>query len=223
VDTDGDGIFDSEDACPEARGVESDDPALHGCPADRDKDGVLDEVDACPDNPGKASDDMRTTGCPDQDEDGIIDAQDACPTDWGRANDDPKKNGCPVVQVGTDKIVILQKVQFAVGSATIEAASFSLLDDIARVLREHPEIKRVEIQGHTDSRGSKWLNTKLSKDRAASVLQATVERGIEKERLTSKGYGPSVPIAENKTAEGREQNRRVEFKILKIEVEEVSK
>jgi OOP family OmpA-OmpF porin len=223
IDVDGDAIIDSEDACPEARGVRSDDPALHGCPTDRDKDGILDEVDACPDNSGKASEDPATTGCPDQDQDGIFDVQDACPTNWGRANDDPSMNGCPVVQVGTDQILILQKVQFALGSATIEAASFSLLDEIARVLREHPEIKKVEIQGHTDNRGSSWLNTKLSKERAASVLEATVKRGIDKERLRSKGFGSSVPIADNETAEGQEQNRRVEFKILKIEVEEVSK
>ncbi len=95
-DRDGDGIFDKDDACPDEKGVKSDDPYKNGCPIrDRDGDGILDPDDACPDEKGLASDDPKKNGCPDRDGDGIFDADDACPDEKGVASDDPKKNGCP--------------------------------------------------------------------------------------------------------------------------------
>jgi outer membrane protein OmpA-like peptidoglycan-associated protein len=95
-DRDGDGILDKDDACPDEKGVASDDPKKNGCPIrDRDEDGILDPDDACPDEKGVANDDPKKNGCPDRDEDGIIDSEDACPDEKGVASDDPKKNGCP--------------------------------------------------------------------------------------------------------------------------------
>jgi len=95
-DRDEDGILDKDDACPDEKGVASDDPAKNGCPIrDKDGDGILDPVDACPDDKGIASDDPKKNGCPDRDGDGIFDSDDACPDEKGVANDDPKKNGCP--------------------------------------------------------------------------------------------------------------------------------
>jgi outer membrane protein OmpA-like peptidoglycan-associated protein len=96
ADADGDGIPDAEDACPQVRGVRSDDPKKNGCPADRDDDGIADVDDACPDVKGVRSQDPKKNGCPaDRDEDGILDAEDACPDVKGVRSADPKKNGCP--------------------------------------------------------------------------------------------------------------------------------
>ena len=99
TDRDGDGILDDDDACPDVRGVRSENPRKNGCPADRDGDGIADVDDACPDVKGVRSDDPRKNGCPppppDRDGDGILDADDACPDVKGVRSDDPRKNGCP--------------------------------------------------------------------------------------------------------------------------------
>jgi outer membrane protein OmpA-like peptidoglycan-associated protein len=95
-DRDGDGIPDTEDACPDVKGVRTDDPRTNGCPSDRDRDGIPDTEDACPDVPGIRTDDPKTNGCPsDRDRDGIPDTEDACPDVPGVRTDDPKTNGCP--------------------------------------------------------------------------------------------------------------------------------
>jgi len=114
----------------------------------------------------------------------------------------------------TDKeVVILEQVQFDTGKATIKAVSNDLLDAVASVLNSHPELLKLEVQGHTDNTGSKALNKKLSQARAQAVMAALLTRGVDKGRLTAKGYGQDVPIADNTTAEGRALNRRVQFSI----------
>jgi len=213
-DTDKDGILDDVDACPTEPGIPSDDPKKNGCPVnDKDGDGIADDVDACIDIPGVKTDDPKTNGCPpDTDGDGFRDDQDACPREKGVDDPDPSKRGCPKSVRVTDKeIIILEQVQFDTGRATIKPVSNPLLDAVAQVLTEHPEILKIEVQGHTDSRGSKQLNAKLSDDRAKSVRDALIKRGVDGNRLTAKGYGPDVPIADNKTEEGRQKNRRVQF------------
>ncbi|XXY44757.1 OmpA family protein [Sorangium sp. So ce269] len=217
-DRDKDGVLDDVDACPDEAGPTSDDPKKNGCPPppDRDSDKIPDPSDACPELPGIATTDPATNGCPgDTDSDGIRDDKDACPNEKGKADEDPKQNGCPVaVRVTETEIVILQQVQFDIGKATIRPVSNELLDEVAGVLKDHPEILKIEVQGHTDDRGTRQFNTKLSQARAESVLRALVERGIAVERLQAKGYGPDVPIAENKTEAGRQKNRRVQFNII---------
>jgi outer membrane protein OmpA-like peptidoglycan-associated protein len=217
-DRDNDEIPDAEDACPDQIGPRDPDPKKNGCPAlaDRDKDGVPDAEDACPDVAGSRNADPKKNGCPgDRDGDGIADDKDACPDEKGPADPDPQKNGCPKdVRVTEGQIVILQQVEFDTGKATIRAVSNGLLDNVANVLREHPEIARVEVQGHTDNRGSNEQNTVLSQQRADAVLNALVKRGIDKGRLTAQGYGPTKPIMSNVTTMGRQKNRRVEFHIL---------
>ena len=215
-DRDNDGILDVEDACPDVAGVKSADAKKNGCPPDRDEDGIIDAQDACPDLKGVASADPKQHGCPpDTDGDGIRDDQDACPQEKGAADPDPKKNGCPkAVRVTQSEIVILQQVQFDTAKATIKPVSDALLDEVAGVLKDHREISKIEVQGHTDNVGLKKANQKLSQDRAASVMAALVKRGIEASRLGAKGYGQDVPLADNKKPEGRQQNRRVQFKIL---------
>ncbi|WP_437958249.1 OmpA family protein [Sorangium sp. So ce119] len=217
-DRDKDGITDDVDACPDQAGPASDDPKANGCPPppDRDSDTIPDPSDACPEIPGVATTDPATNGCPgDTDGDGIRDDKDACPNEKGKADEDPKQNGCPVaVRVTETEIVILQQVQFDTGKATIRPVSDELLDEVAGVLKDHPEILKIEVQGHTDDRGTRQFNTKLSQARAESVQRALVERGIAADRLQAKGYGPDVPIAENKTEAGRQKNRRVQFNIV---------
>ncbi|AKV00540.1 outer membrane protein OmpA [Labilithrix luteola] len=217
-DRDGDGIIDSVDACPDVAGVADADPKKNGCPPDRDGDGILDAVDACPDTKGVADADPKKNGCPppvDTDKDGIFDPEDACPNERGPSDPDPKKNGCPkAVVVTANEIIILQQVQFDTGKATIKKESDPLLDEVGGVLKDHPEITKIEVQGHTDDRGAAALNKKLSQQRADAIVVALAKRGIEKDRLTAKGYGPDKPIDTNKTEAGRAKNRRVQFQIL---------
>jgi OOP family OmpA-OmpF porin len=218
-DRDKDGIIDDLDACPDVPGVADADPKKNGCPPDRDGDGVLDKDDACIDLPGVKTDDPKTNGCPgDTDGDGIRDDQDACPREKGKPDPDPKKNGCPQsVRVDDKEIYILQQVQFDTAKATIRKESDALLDEVAGVFKDHTEITKVEIQGHTDNRGSIQLNKKLSQDRAEAVRKALIKRGIDEKRLTAKGFGPDKPVVANDTPENLQKNRRVQFVILEKE------
>lgn len=214
-DKDGDGIVDKLDACPNEPGPATGDPRTEGCP-DRDGDGIVDKFDACPDEAGPANDNPRYNGCPDRDGDDIPDKFDACPDKPGPFSEDPKKNGCPAVAVlRKGAIVILQQVQFDTGKATIRRQSDALLTEVAEILREHPEITSLAVDGHTDNRGSHATNVRLSQNRANAVRDWLVKRGkVEASRLTARGFGPDKPIDTNDTEEGRQKNRRVEFNII---------
>jgi outer membrane protein OmpA-like peptidoglycan-associated protein len=219
-DTDGDGIADRDDACVREPGVYHQDRAKHGCPApkDRDEDGIWDDDDACVDEPGVASNDRRKHGCPlpgDGDGDGILDTLDACPDKPGPVNTDPEQNGCPRATVTESQIIILDRVEFDTNKATIKPQSDTILEAVLSVLTEYPAIEELQVEGHTDDRGSHRHNLELSADRAAAVVEWLVARGVSPNRLVSKGFGPDKPIAPNETDEGRQQNRRVEFHILK--------
>lgn len=217
-DTDGDGILDDADACVPEPGPSSDDPKRHGCPPppDRDGDQVIDAEDACADLAGVPTSDPATHGCPpDTDGDGIRDDTDACKEEKGAPNpEDPTKHGCPLVVVTAAEIVITQQVQFETDRAVIRPESNALLEEVASVILKHPEILKIEVQGHTDNRGTRWRNRQLSQQRAEAVRQALLARGVAPGLLEAKGYGPDVPIADNATLEGQSKNRRVQFKIV---------
>lgn len=209
VDTDKDGLVDRLDKCPLEPGPKEN----QGCPdKDRDGDGLVDRLDSCPDEPGP----LENNGCPllDTDKDGIPDKDDKCPYEPG-----PKENnGCPpprkYINVTQEKIELLQKIQFATNKATINPGpSFELLDEVVSVLKSRPTM-RVHIEGHTDSRGTLKWNMELSKMRAEAVRQYLVNKGVEAERLTAEGYGPTRPIGDNKTKAGQDKNRRTEFVIV---------
>jgi outer membrane protein OmpA-like peptidoglycan-associated protein len=119
-----------------------------------------------------------------------------------------------MVVVREAEIVITQQVQFEVDRAIIKAESDTLLDGIAKVLKDHPEIAKVEVQGHTDDTGKAQHNKELSGQRAEAVRRALVKRGIDGKRLIAKGYGQEKPIAPNDGDLGRAKNRRVQFVIL---------
>jgi OmpA-OmpF porin, OOP family len=217
-DRDADGISDDVDACPDRVGVPSGDPASHGCPPpDRDRDHVPDTIDACPDTPGVQTSDALRSGCPaDSDGDGIDDARDACPDDAGAPSRDPERHGCPKARIEQGEIRVREQVQFATSSARILPESDALLAAVAQILTDHPEIELLSVEGHTDNSGSEQVNEKLSRDRALAVVMRLVEGGVSARRLTAKGYGSAQPIDDNASVEGRTNNRRVEFKILRL-------
>src|SRR6478735_1444413 len=124
----------------------------------------------------------------------------------------------PRVELRDNKIEIHEKIQFEVNKATILEASFGLLDEIAGVIKKATHAKKIAIEGHASAEGDKNLNLKLSDARAKAVMKYLVDHGIEKERLTAKGFGSSKPIAANETEEGREKNRRVESNIVEQDV-----
>ena len=216
-DHDGDGISDHDDACPSAPGTRSPDRARHGCPSlkDSDDDGVPDVEDICPYAPGMRSLDPRASGCPvaalsDGDGDGIWDHDDACPDVHGKASSAREKNGCP------ENPFALATIQFATDSAILEPTKENerSLSLALEVMRTHPEIKRVVVEGHTDRRGPPQENVKLSQARAEAVVAWLVAHGVDKARLESKGVGGDRPIATNDTEQGRAANRRIEFRVF---------
>lgn len=211
-DKDGDGIEDAKDECPDEPGGKP-----HGCP-DKDGDGIMDLQDRCVDIPGT----IEFNGCVDTDKDGIADPDDKCPEEPEVINGMEDEDGCPdkgkvLVVVTKERIELAETIYFDSGKATIQKRSFPLLEQLALVMRAHPEVKRVAVEGHTDNQGPDEFNLNLSKARAASVVTWLTERGIAPERLASDGFGETKPIDSNKTKKGREKNRRVELRIVEQE------
>ncbi len=202
ADSDGDGVTDDLDRCPntpKGTAVER-----NGCPLDSDGDGVTDDLDRCPNTPkGTAVD---GNGCPlDSDGDGVTDDLDRClNTPKGVAVDG---NGCPpVIEERTMRL----NIEFDTDKADIKPQYFDELKRVADVMNANPDIT-VEIGGHTDNTGSEAYNNDLSARRANSVKDYLVEKfGISADRLKAVGYGPSRPVADNSTSEGRQKNRRIE-------------
>jgi OmpA-OmpF porin, OOP family len=121
----------------------------------------------------------------------------------------------PRAELKEESIELSETVQFETGSDVLLDRSKQLLDDVAQTLIDHPEITKIQIEGHTDSVASRRLNRKLSQERIASVRKYLISKGVDGSRLSVKAFGEAKPTASNKTDEGRAQNRRVEFKILK--------
>ncbi len=119
------------------------------------------------------------------------------------------------VTVKEESIELSEVVQFASGSAILLPESEKLLDEVADAMKDHPEILRIRVEGHTDSRAGSRYNRKLSRSRARAVRKYLIEKGVKGRRLVARGYGEKAPLDSNKTREGRYKNRRVEFKILK--------
>ncbi len=117
--------------------------------------------------------------------------------------------------IAPEKKTQLRNIFFDFNSAKLKPESYSELDMLIEFLKQHPDIK-VEVSGHTDSLGRFSYNMKLSQRRAQAVVNYLIQHGISKDRLVAKGYGPTKPIASNKTPEGRALNRRVEIKILQV-------
>jgi outer membrane protein OmpA-like peptidoglycan-associated protein len=209
-DSDGDGVYDGIDDCPDTPRGARVDS--NGCPGDADRDGVYDGLDQCPDTPRGAKVDSR--GCPmDSDHDGVYDGLDDCPdTPRGKKVDE---RGCPepekpAAMFEGKKSLVLEGVNFETNSAKLTSDSLTVLDRVAESLNASPDVK-VEIAGHTDSVGGDSHNMSLSKARAESVRDYLVKKGVAASRLKARGYGETRPIADNGTAAGRARNRRVEL------------
>ncbi len=233
-DTDGDGVMDKEDECPNEKGMKR----FKGCP-DTDKDAIGDRDDECPEDPGP----LEMNGCPcnykpmencgDDDNDGVTNALDKCPdTPAGYQVD---KDGCPLdddndgVPNQMDKcpdvpgihdgcpeaggaIINPENVEFDTGKATLRPKSNETLNQIAQILLDRPTLN-LEISGYTDSDGSDAFNLDLSKRRAAACRDYLVQKGVSINRIKANGYGENNPVATNSTREGKQRNRRTEFKI----------
>jgi len=198
LDSDGDGVTDDNDSCPNTpRGVQV---GTNGCPLDSDGDGVTDDKDRCPNTPRGAA--VNSEGCqPDSDGDGVYDSVDACPgTPAGQA----------VNEKGCHTIFSLEGVNFATDSAELTSAAEAELGRAIQALAENPGIN-IRVEGHTDSRGSESYNQSLSEKRAQTVFDYLVMKGVDRGRLSVKGYGENSPVADNATKEGRAQNRRVDL------------
>ncbi len=221
LDRDGDGIPDASDRCPEQPEDKDGFEDTDGCPdPDNDQDGVLDAQDGCPLQPEDKDGFEDENGCPDpdNDQDRIPDVSDKCPNQPEDYDGDEDTDGCPdiykTIIVRDDRIELKQKVFFATAKARILERSFELLNEVSAALRERKAV-RVRIEGHTDSRGSARYNKTLSQQRADSVRRYLEGQGIGSDRLESVGLGEDVPIEDNRTADGRAANRRVEFHIIK--------
>jgi outer membrane protein OmpA-like peptidoglycan-associated protein len=205
-DTDGDGINDEQDKCPTVKGIAK----YNGCPIpDTDGDGINDEEDKCPNEAGPAS----RNGCPvkDRDNDGVDDDVDRCPDVPGTV----RNNGCPEVSAEVIKTLTTyaHSITFITGSAKLTTKSNAPLNSVVKLLNDHPDVK-VRVEGHTDNVGKDDYNMKLSDARAASVRKYLIGKGINEDRITSQGFGESTPVADNNTAAGRAQNRRVEITVI---------
>ena len=179
---------------------------------DSDHDGIPDKDDRCRNEPEDVDGFQDADGCPDpdNDNDGIPDSRDECPDMPGvRAND-----GCPAhtyVKIEYGRIYIFGKVQFPTGSAQIDRRSRPLVDQIASALKNNPQVGNIRIEGHTDNIGGAEYNLKLSQERAEAVREALIRRGVDGNRLSTRGLGETHPIAPNRSPAGRAKNRRVEF------------
>ncbi|MCL7971697.1 MAG: OmpA family protein [marine benthic group bacterium] len=209
MDSDLDGVPDGWDQCPNTpRGATVDE---YGCPWDADLDMVLNGLDKCPDTPPGAL--VDTEGCPfDSDNDGYLDGIDRCPdTPEGAIVDE---TGCSEIQEGIQEgLLVLHNVYFDFNEDTLRPESMPILDEVGLALLQRPGIK-FEIQGHTDAIGSMEYNQELSDRRADTVLTYLIENypDLDPSLYSARGVGEDRPIATNETPEGRQENRRVEFR-----------
>jgi outer membrane protein OmpA-like peptidoglycan-associated protein len=223
-DADRDAVPDSRDLC--AATAPGSTVDAQGCQVyrDTDDDGVTDVRDRCPATPHGTL--IDGYGCParpmevvreaparDSDGDGVDDPRDKCP---GTAAGVPADaSGCPIVipKLEGPRTVTLRGVTFMSGRDELSPSSLVVLDEVAKQLVAVPELK-IEIAGHTDAKGTRIRNIRLSLARAEAVRAYLVMQGVPAERLTARGYGPDKPVASNAGPNGRAMNRRVELRRL---------
>ncbi len=204
VDSDGDGVADGMDRCPNTPAGASVDS--FGCELDSDGDGVKDSRDKCPGTPRGVT--VDADGCPvdtDGDNDGVVDRLDECPNSAPGVQVDIK--GCEIKEE-----INLRGVNFETNSDRLLPGATRILDEAVATLKKNPTI-RFEVAGHTDSDGAAAYNEGLSARRATTVHDYLASNGIAEDRMTVRGYGESQPIADNATSAGKAENRRVVLRI----------
>ncbi len=214
IDRDDDGVLDELDLCPDVAGLQEN----QGCPVnDADGDGLLDHLDTCPDDKGAP----YLSGCPDHDRDGIHDLADQCPQSPENINLVEDQDGCPekspraLVKRYPKSFSLRQAIVFDPSISEIRETSLVVVDHLAAYLKVHPEVELVKIESHSDDRGGSKANMRKTQKKAELIRDALVDRGVDGSRIKAVGLGQSLPIADNFTAEGRRQNNRLEFHILK--------
>lgn len=206
LDTDGDGVYDGLDKCPNTpKGAIVDNT---GCPTDADGDGVYDGLDKCNDTPKGCKPDIN--GCTqDGDGDGVCDGLDRCPnTPKGTKID---ANGCPVdVKPPVQKITL--NIKYKSGSFEPDDNAKQILDELIKTMNAYTGTV-IEIDGFTDNVGTDSSNLILSQKRAEGVMDYLLRGGVPRDRMSAKGFGedPKYFVGDNKTAEGKQKNRRVEI------------
>ena len=204
-DFDNDSIPDYQDSCPKIKGIKK----FNGCP-DKDKDGIQDRFDKCPDVPGI----VKFQGCPDRDNDSVPDHLDNCPDTPGLV----KFQGCPdpneVQKKSLDSTISFkaQSIFFPTAKFKILPKSYAILDEIAEIVKANPEMIFL-IEGHTDIRGGELYNLELSKNRANSVAEYLISKGVGRGMLEAVGFGMKYPIGDNRNESGRSKNRRVDITV----------
>jgi outer membrane protein OmpA-like peptidoglycan-associated protein len=215
-DSDGDGVANSRDQCRTEAEDWNDYQDADGCPDDdNDKDGVAVAADRCVEDPEDRDGFEDADGCPDRDNDGdgFLDEADGCPTEPF-----PRMRGCPPrferVRIEGDRLVLDPVLDFDVNSAVLGAAQKQALDQVAELLTDYYPKMWLRLEGHADGEGKKEANQKLSDDRARTVADYLVQRGINRDRLVEKGYGEDRPIRREEAEAGKRRNRRVELVII---------
>jgi outer membrane protein OmpA-like peptidoglycan-associated protein len=221
-DRDGDGISDEADRCPDNPEDKDSFQDGDGCPdPDNDSDGILDVKDKCPNAAEDKDSFADEDGCPDpdNDKDGILDVDDKCPNEAGVK----ENHGCPavfkkpepeLVKVTREKIELRVNIKFQTAKADLKPESTRVLNELVKVMLEHPYIKKIRIEGNTDAQGIREANIELSRRRAEAVREYLIAGGVEANRMETAGYGPDKPVATNATPQGREHNRRVDILII---------
>jgi outer membrane protein OmpA-like peptidoglycan-associated protein len=189
--------------------------------ADRDGDGFKDVADACPDQPETVDGFTDDDGCPelDGDADGVAFGKDLCPTEPIRPEQDPRySDGCPkVAEFAGDRIVITETIFFKEGRAELLPSAERVLGAVRDVMVANPGIPYFLVEGHTNSNGSDAYNLRLSDARAFAVIGWLSAHGVESARLVSKGFGETRPLVADTDPDALAVNRRVEFKVLRVE------
>jgi len=220
LDRDGDGILNAVDQCPDVAEDKDGFEDSDGCPdQDNDGDGILDVNDSCPniaeDRDGFQDDD----GCldDDNDRDGFLDGDDKCPNEPETVNGEQDEDGCPddgLIVMQDDRIVLEERVLFESDRARLTKNSEPVLKALIRLWKQHPEWKKVRIEGHADARGDAAFNQRLSERRAANVRDALIRLGMDTELVLAEGFGATQLLKDGDTDDDHRMNRRVEFVVI---------
>ncbi|WP_437989495.1 OmpA family protein [Sorangium sp. So ce145] len=227
-DPDHDGVLLADDGCPDAKEDGQEPEPADGCPmADADGDGVADAKDKCPSRLEDNQDPDPGDGCPspDNDADGIADVADRCPAQAETVNGYRDSDGCPdtpPVEVAFDAdaseiyVPETKKIEFETDSADLTTPVQATITEVAKVLKDHPEIGRLEIEGHASSKGGLQYNVDLTERRAQAVGRALVKAGVEPTRLVPVGYGELCPAMDRGDDVDEPKNRRVLLKAVLV-------
>jgi outer membrane protein OmpA-like peptidoglycan-associated protein len=221
TDSDGDGLVDADDRCPNKPEDRDGFNDGDGCPdLDNDGDGFPDLTDSCPNEAEDQDGTLDTDGCvdPDDDGDGIVDVDDVCPNAPETFNGLDDTDGCPDealtrVRLDRNQVVLVEPIQFNGKTVELTAASYLVLNELS-VFLESQVATRVRIESHTDSGVDETANQLLTQQQAEVVVTYLAQQGLDRARMEIVGYGSRMPIDTNRTPDGRTRNRRIEIYVI---------